>query len=111
VGHMGSYGPTAWVSTPKAGKSGKRKRAEVDFDPFVVTPAPKCKKPVKLSQFTLLMKLDSLSELGLTTKQLKMLLTWCECGLTMTKRVYEDHECMGSDREVIDLTLEESDTA
>jgi len=41
---MGSYGPTAWVSTPKAGKSGKRKRAEVDFDPFVVTPALKRKK-------------------------------------------------------------------
>lgn len=111
VGQVGSNGPPAWVS-PKAGKSaGKRKRTEVDFDLFVVTPAPKRRQPVKLSPFTLLMKLDSLSEPGLTTKQLKALLTRCECGLTMTKRVYEDHECMlDSDREVIDLTLE-PDTA
>ena len=96
----------------KVGKSaGKRRRLEVDFDPFVVTPAPKHRQPVKLSPFTLLMKLDSLSELGLTTKQLKALLTQCECGLMMTKQVYEDHECMlDSDREVIDLTLE-PDTA
>lgn len=104
---MGSNRLPAWVSL-KAGKSaGKRKRTEVDFDPFMVTPAPKCRQPVKLSPFTLLMKLDSLSKLGLTMKQLKALLTWCECGLMMTKQVYEDHECMlDSDHKVIDLTLE-----
>ncbi|KAL4068922.1 hypothetical protein V8B97DRAFT_2024582 [Scleroderma yunnanense] len=111
AGQVGPYGPTLWVS-PKAGKpAGKRKRAEVKFDPFVVTPTPKCTQPVQLSPFTLLMKLDSFFKPGLMMKQLKALLTWCECGLIMTKWVYEVHECMlDSNCEVIDLTLEELDT-
>jgi len=89
-------------------QSGKRKRSETDFDPFAIDPGPKRKRLIKMDQFNLLMKLDVLMDPGLTTRQLKMLLTRCECGLTMTKRVYDDHQCMLDD-EVIDLTTLLSD--
>ncbi|KAF9239167.1 hypothetical protein BU15DRAFT_21109, partial [Melanogaster broomeanus] len=85
---------------------GKRKRGEVDFDPFVVPRAPKCQqRQAATSQFAMLMKLDAWARPGLTARQLKALLTKCECGLIMTRRVYEDHECfLDPEHEVIDLT-------
>ncbi|KAF9243077.1 hypothetical protein BU15DRAFT_43237 [Melanogaster broomeanus] len=91
---------------------GKRKRRAVDFDPFVVPRAPKRQQPAKMNEFTLWMKLDSFVQPGLTDKQLKSLLVRCECGLTMTRRVYDDHECfLALDHEVIDLTCDDSDAA
>ncbi|KIJ69918.1 hypothetical protein HYDPIDRAFT_104581 [Hydnomerulius pinastri MD-312] len=100
--------------TPMAGPSGnpyptvclgKRRRAEVNFDPFVVSPAPRRQRPAKVNEFAMLMKLDAFNQPGLTVRQLKSLLTKCECGLIMTRRVYEEHDCvLEFEQEVIDLT-------
>ncbi|KAF9235501.1 hypothetical protein BU15DRAFT_64765 [Melanogaster broomeanus] len=106
--------------TPTAGSSnalpthatirlGKRKRANTDLDPFLVLPGPKRLEPVRISDFTLLLKMDSFAEPGLTAAQLKKILWHCDCGLMMTKRVYEIHECLMVEKEVIDLTGEDSD--
>ena len=79
----------------------------MDFDPFVVPPGPKRPKAEEQSEFKLWMKLDSCMEPGLMDTELKFLLARCKCGLTMTRRVYNDHECLrvvSLDHEVIDLT-------
>ena len=96
--------PVSPLATYK--RLGKRKRGQIEVDPFLIDAAPKRKRPIT-EQFDLLMKLDGFTgNPGLTTTQLKALLTRCECGLTMTKRVYDEHDCMLSDaaHEVIDLT-------
>ncbi|KAF9232364.1 hypothetical protein BU15DRAFT_81328 [Melanogaster broomeanus] len=104
--------------TPTAGSSnaypavrlGKRRRMEVDFDPFVLPPPPK-RQPGKLNEFSMLMKLDAFNQPGLTVRQLKTLLTKCQCGLIMTRRVYEEHDCvLEYERDVIDLTGDDDDT-
>ncbi|KAF9230625.1 hypothetical protein BU15DRAFT_83399 [Melanogaster broomeanus] len=106
--------PTAGPSsnTYPAVRLGKRRRIEaVDFDPFIFPPAPK-RQPGKISEFSMLMKLDAFNQPGLTVRQMKLLLTKCECGLIMTRRVYEEHDCvLDYERVVIDLTGDDSDTA
>ncbi|KAH7905506.1 hypothetical protein BJ138DRAFT_1105928 [Hygrophoropsis aurantiaca] len=54
---------------------GKRKRAEVDVNPFIVQVTPKLRPPVKPDAFSLLMRLDSVTDGGLTVKEFKNLLT------------------------------------
>ncbi|KIK74873.1 hypothetical protein PAXRUDRAFT_174432 [Paxillus rubicundulus Ve08.2h10] len=104
------------VLYPMTTRLGKRRNAEVDFNPFMVPSTPKRQKPAPgtvQSVFAMLMKLDDISQPGLTTRQLKALFTKCaECGLIMTRRTYEHHECnLDSERvEVIDLTGSDSDS-
>ncbi|KIK92912.1 hypothetical protein PAXRUDRAFT_547218 [Paxillus rubicundulus Ve08.2h10] len=90
---------------------GKRKRSErgseVDFDPVVIPQGPK--RPAKINEWSLLMKLiGSGVGPGLTAKRVKTLLTKCECGLIMTRGAYDDHDCL-LDLGVIDLTGDPDD--
>ncbi|KAF8839844.1 hypothetical protein BDN67DRAFT_1069772 [Paxillus ammoniavirescens] len=91
----------------------KRKNRAGDFDPFVISPAPKRQQPAELNEFALLMKLDDFSQPGLRVRQLKALFIRCEpCGLVMTRCAYEFHDCfLESEQEVIDLTGDNSNTA
>jgi hypothetical protein len=50
----------------------------------------------------LFLRLDSYVRPGLTEKQLCSLITRCDCGMIMTRRVFEMHRCLP--QQVIDLT-------
>jgi hypothetical protein len=61
--------------------------------------------------FELVLRLDSGYNAGLTAAELQGLLAICDnCGLIMTRRVFQSHDCavsrLGIDDEVIDLTVD-----
>lgn len=58
--------------------------------------------------FTLLLKLDSWRTPGLSVAEFRNLFARCRCGLIMTRRVFDDHQCAPT--EVIDLTLDSEDS-
>ncbi|KAH7917584.1 hypothetical protein BV22DRAFT_1135289 [Leucogyrophana mollusca] len=61
-----------------------------DPPPIPVTAAA---EPRDASQWDLLMRLDSWQRPGLSVAEFKKLFKSCTCGLVMTERVFEGHEC------------------
>jgi len=56
------------------------------------------------------MRLDSWTQPGLTEAQFQALFARCACGLVMTRRIFEDHDCdMGLDESGIIIDLTDSD--
>ncbi|KAH7919884.1 hypothetical protein BV22DRAFT_1050764 [Leucogyrophana mollusca] len=65
-----------------------------------------------MSQWDLLMKMDSWQRPGISTAQFKQLFRSCACGLVMTERVFEWHECAtilkeGEGGILVDLTRDD----
>ncbi|KAF8835118.1 hypothetical protein BDN67DRAFT_984835 [Paxillus ammoniavirescens] len=118
--HVGTGVGSPDPETPTPGSSrntypttylGKRRRVEEEFNLFIVQTAPK-RQPGKINEFSMLMQLDAFNQPGLMVRQVKALLTKCQCGLIMTRRVYKEHDCvLEFDGEVIDLTGDDSDIA
>ncbi|KAH7904495.1 hypothetical protein BJ138DRAFT_1237321 [Hygrophoropsis aurantiaca] len=67
------------------------------------------------SAWDLLMRLDSWQRPGLSVTEFKKLFRSCTCGLVMTERVFESHECArvvqpGEEGSLVDLTVEQVDS-
>jgi hypothetical protein len=58
------------------------------------------------------LKLDSWGRAGLRESEFKKLFAKCVCGLVMTRRVFQDHDCAITlvPNTVIDLTSESDDS-
>lgn len=75
-----------------------------------VASAPPTRKRLPPTPFDLLMKLDSWDRPGLTTEEFRSLFAKCTCGLVMTRRLFNYHECaengehLCGERAIIDLT-------
>jgi hypothetical protein len=61
------------------------------------------------SVLDLLFKLDSWVQPGLTEAEFRELFASCQCGLIMTRRVFEEHECLRDGIDIIDLTGDSDD--
>jgi hypothetical protein len=59
------------------------------------------------------LKLDSWSRAGLRESEFKKLFVKCVCGLVMTRRVFQDHDCAVTmiPHTVIDLTSDSNDAS
>jgi hypothetical protein len=58
--------------------------------------------------FSLLLSLDSASRPGITSTEFESLFTRCHCcDLIMMQRIFESHDCVMEEADVIDLTMEE----
>ena len=93
--------------------------AEIDLRMIRICPAPNMGPK---AVFDLLLRLDSIIEPGLSEAEFYKLFAKCDaCGLVMTRRVFQSHECaiivvdsedeeeamliVDSDDEVVDLTM------
>jgi hypothetical protein len=71
-----------------------------------------CQPPVlgPVAVFNLLLQLDSVVNPGITQAQFRELFANCDrCGLVMTRRTFQCHDCVPQEREfdIIDLTADD----
>jgi hypothetical protein len=58
--------------------------------------------------FSLLLSLDSAAKPGITSAEFESLFARCHrCDLIMTRRIFESHDCVMEEADVIDMTMEE----
>jgi hypothetical protein len=78
-----------------------------DIDAQVI---PTCPPPMLTSQqvFHLLLDLDSIVKPGVRAAVFEGLFARCHaCDMVMTQRIFQFHECVMEEDEVIDLTMDE----
>jgi hypothetical protein len=70
---------------------------------------PLLERPTKSPQTVVdkLLKLDSWGRPGLQEAEFKKLFAQCVCGLVMTRRVFNDHDCAIT---IVDLTSDNDDS-
>ncbi|KAH7917880.1 hypothetical protein BV22DRAFT_1135036 [Leucogyrophana mollusca] len=96
----------------KARRSDTAVRSAEDAPAIPVSTAPR--EAENPSPWDLLMQLDSWQRPGLPVNQFRKLFKSCNCGLVMTERVFETHECArilhpDEVNTVVDLTAEETE--
>jgi hypothetical protein len=80
----------------------RKRLARSNTDQLIkIKPAPDKKRTV----YDQLMKLYTWTKPGLTEEEFRELFVKCECGLIMTVKVFDDHECRVI--KVIDLTKDD----